>query len=288
MIKKILFFTVIIISICVQANDNNIDIIDPDKSSIDESMDAETQETIKKSVDQITDILEKNVPVLIDPEVIDENKDEITLEKNKNQKIDYSGLRSVEFSESMAIIQKSILDKSQRIQWNLSAGLVTTETYYRVFSGMFDVTYHFNETYGIKLFYYHFSALARDEIKDLESKQSLNVQNLIHLKNYYGLSAYWNPIYGKMSLFNEKIFQYDTFFNLGAGTVNTKTSSNSVGVHFGLGNLFTLTDNSALRFDLNWIFYKAININAVEQNANSIVLTVGYSGFWLDGAKVGL
>lgn len=284
--KTWLLFFLIFTTTFVYAKDYDVNIVDVDgtTAATDELENVGT-ENINKSVDQITQVLEKNVPASIEATEIDDGSGEIALKKSPSEKIDYSNLRSVQFSDSMAIVQKSILDKSGRIQWHLSGGLVTTETYYRTFGLLADFTYHMSEFFGVKLFGYVFEASGRDELNDLEKIQSLSVQNLIHLKNYSGIATYWNPIYGKMTLFNEKIIQYDTFFNLGAGYVNTKTSTNTIGIHGGLGNLYTLSDSSALRFDLNWVFYKAINLNGQEQDANSIVLTVGYSGFFLEGKR---
>lgn len=276
---SIFYFLFIIFYFSAYAESSDLKVIDLDQNQITSQDEKEADsETVIKSVDKVSETLEKNI-ILDRENPEDEDSDQIILKQKQTEKIDYSNLRSIQFSDSMAIIQKSILDKSHRFQWNLSAGLVTTETYYRTFGVLADVTYHFSEMWGVKIFGYFFESVGRDELNDLENKQRLEVKNLIHLKNYAGLSVYWNPIYGKMTLFNEEIFQYDTFFNIGAGTVNTKTSKNTVGVNFGLGNLYTLSRNSALRFDLNWIFYKAINTIGAEQNANSLILTIGYSGF---------
>lgn len=264
----------------------NIDVIDLEESQATEYLNDQVEiksQDVDQEIDQVSELLEKNIPSSSEIVGWEEESPEIIILKNENKKIDYSNLRSIQFTDSMAIVQKSILDKSHRLQWNLSGGLVTTETFYRTFGLLVDATFHFNEKYGIKVFNYLFDSIERDEINDLRQTQRLNVENLVHLKNYYGIAAYWSPIYGKMTLFNEKIYQYETFLSIGTGSVKTKVKEGSTSGHIGIGSLFTLSDSTALRFDLNWIFYRTINVNAVEQDANSIVLTVGYSYFSFEG-----
>jgi len=249
-----------------------------------ESVSKDAEKAIEENVDRISNMLEKNIPT--NTQVIEDTDtgfEGSLSDAKKNNRAQYNDIRSNEFSDRLGIVQKNILNKTHRIQVFGGLTLVPTDVYYRSFGGQLNVGYHFNEIYGVNLFGYFFQSSARAEVDQIADKQKIAVDSLLFLKNYYGLNLNLSTIYGKMTLFNQSITPFEIFFNLGAGSVDTRTSKQSVGLHAGLGSLYTLSKDSGVRFDLNWVFYKSKNLNGAEQNANSLMLTVGYSGFLLEG-----
>ncbi len=242
---------------------------------------------IEKSVDVISDQLEKNFQLQKEYINEDDNLSGDLKEKDIAPKANYNNIRSNEFNQSLGIVQKNLLEKTNAIQYFGGVTLVPTEVYYRTFGGQAGANYHLNEKYGLGLLGYFFSSSARGEINQLEKTQRVSVENLIYLKSYYAAQFYLNTIYGKVAYFNQSIVPFETYFNLGAGRVTTKSSSEAVGLHVGLGNLFTMSPKTGLKVDLNWLFYRAKNLNNQEQDANSILLSVSYAGFYKLGSESG-
>lgn len=242
---------------------------------------------IEKSVDVISDQLEKNFQ--LQKEYVNEEDDSLAGDLKSQgigSKANYNNIKSNEFNESLGIVQKNLLEKTNAIQYFGGLTLVPTEVYYRTFGGQAGANYHFNEKYGVGLLGYFFSSSARGEIDQLE-KQNIGVQSLIYLKSYYAAQFYLSTIYGKMAYFNQSIIPFETYFNFGAGRVTTKSSSEAVGLHVGLGNLFAMSQTTGLKVDINWLFYRAKNVNNQEQDANSLLLSLTYAGFYKLGSEAG-
>ena len=254
-------------------------------SQADKNGSVEANKNIDNIVDGIGSQLEKNsqfFDTTDDYTEINQNaldSKDIYFKKNKIQKADFKNLRTETYSNYIGVVQKNILNKTSKFQIYAGFASSVNDTYYRTLGAQTNLSYHLNEKYGVTLFGYFLSSSPRSEIKDIENNQGLTVDSLVYLKSYYGASAYFNNIYGKMSLFNEKIVPFEVFFNLGCGYVGTQSSSQNLGVHGGVGALFTLDTNRGIKFDLNWLFYNSKNILNETSTSNSILLTVGYSYF---------
>lgn len=247
---------------------------------------ADSGDDIEGTVDSISNVLEKNIPT--SEEVLDDDESVVTntIKKgNASDRADYNQIRSNEFQSNLGIVQKNFLTKTGRIEVYGGLSLVPTEVFYRTFGGQLNVGYHFNEAWAINGLGYFFTSAARGEIDDLKKINEVNVESLIYLKSYYALSVYWNTIYGKMTYFNQNITPFEIFFTGGFGRVRTQSASENFGVHVGLGNTFYLSRNSGVRVDLNWVFYQSKDINNKNQNANSILLSIGYSGFYPESTE---
>lgn len=246
---------------------------------------SDNSENIDQVVDGISRQLENNNSFFESAEeTVDSDSQEITIKDkifkdSRLQRADYKNLRTTNYSNYIGAVQKNILNKTGRLQFFGSFATSTNDIYYRTIGLQGNISYHFNEKYGVSAFGYAMTSTPRSEIKDIEANQGLTVDSLVYLQSYYGLSLYLNTIYGKMSLFNEKIVPFELFFNFGGGTVNTKHSSGNPGLHAGVGSLFTLDENSGIKFDLNWLFYSSKNLINETSNSNSIILSVGYSYF---------
>ncbi len=243
---------------------------------------------IEKSVDVISDQLEKNFQ--LQKEYINEEDDNLSgdfISQGIGSKANYNNIKSNEFNQNLGIVQKNLLDKTHAIQYFGGLTLVPTEVYYRTFGGQAGAIYHLNEKYGVGILGYFFTSSARDEINKLESIQEVGVENLIYLKSYYAAQFYLNTVYGKVAYFNQSIIPFETYFNFGAGRVTTKPSSEAVGLHVGIGNLFALSEAKGVKVDINWLFYRAKNLNGQEQDANSILLSLTYAGFYKLGSEAG-
>jgi outer membrane beta-barrel protein len=224
-------------------------------------------------IQSVESVLERNVP---------EGAPKVQL-SNKLQKpqstIDYSQLKSDRNLSDTVVIQKTYMPKSNRVQLFGGFTYATNDVFFRTIGAQLRAGYHFNETWGLELTSFFLTSQDTAEKKDLAGKQRLGVENLTTPQSMYGLNVYFSTIYGKLALEDRKIIPFEFYQTIGVGQVNTKPSSTGSSIYFGLGDLFSISKNSAIRADLSWFFYNSKTINGDTQSANTIFLTIGYGRF---------
>lgn len=221
-------------------------------------------------VSELEDALEKEDQLI-------QKKNEVPVKENKQQ-INYSDIKTATPFSDLAIVQKNYMPKTGRQQINFGLALVPSDIFYNSVGGDLKWGYHFNETWGLELQGTFLGSSKSKPSRDLESKQAVEVTNLVQLKSFLGANIYFSNIYGKTALWDRKIFPFEIYQTLGAGMVQTGLSS-STGVRVGLGELFTLDKDSAVRLEISALFYNATNINGVQEMNNSLFLTLSYEKF---------
>ncbi len=218
--------------------------------------------------------LERNIPKRINPEMttipsVGKKKDALEVETAKDSNAD----------SQVVVIQKNYMPKTGR--FNLSGGvtLFPSDVFFKTFGAQARGGYHLNEKWGIELSGILLTSSKSAELIDLEEKQSVTASNLATLKSYVGANIYFSSMYGKYALADRKIFPFEIYQTLGAGTVATDKSS-SLAFSAGLGQLLSLSRNEALRFDLSLLFYTTATVNKDKQQAMSLLLTLAYDGFF--------
>lgn len=92
------------------------------------------------------------------------------------------------------------------------------------------------------------------------------------------LDLLWAPLYGKVSLFSERILHFDTYLTVGPGVFATDAAVNPA-VNVGIGQRYFLTDWLVARIELrDYIFVDARNGESDIQNL--LVLGFALSGFF--------
>ncbi|MEN0059566.1 MAG: outer membrane beta-barrel domain-containing protein [Bdellovibrio sp.] len=198
----------------------------------------------------------------------------------KKQRAEYTGVQTESFYSDLAIIQKNYMPKTERLQVSLGGTLLPSDVFYRTLGASGKVSYHFTEAWGLEAFGYFFTSSEREEVKKLESEQNLSVKSLVSLSSFYGLNLYFNSIYGKTALLNNKIIPFELYQTIGVGKVRTTDSEEATSFQVGIGDIFSLTRSSALRVDLTWAFYNTRNYLGQEQASNSLFLTLSYGHFF--------
>ena len=213
-----------------------------------------------------------------------ENEDQLIQKKNEvpskesKQQISYLDIKTATPFSDLAIVQKNYMPKTGRQQVNIGLALVPNDIFYNSLGGDLKWGYHFNETWGMELQGTFLTSSKSKPNRDLESKQDVQVTNLVQLKSFLGANLYFSNVYGKTTLWDRKIFPFEIYQTLGAGTVQTGLS-NSTGFRVGLGELFTIDKNTAVRLEISALFYNAKNINGAEEMNNSLFLTLSYEKF---------
>ncbi|MGZ3769467.1 MAG: outer membrane beta-barrel domain-containing protein [Bdellovibrio sp.] len=224
----------------------------------------------QKDIDFVERLIESN-----------SNKFEVVqpAEKKANVKInkaEYAGVQSESFYSDLAVIQRNYMPKTQRIHLSGGLSLLPSDVFYRTIGVNLKASFHLNETWGIETFGYTFSSQARDEIKDMENTQKLDVKNLVSVKAFYGVNVYFNSLYGKTAFVNRRIIPFEIYQTLGIGKVRTQDSQESTSLQIGIGDMFSLSRSSTFRVDLTWAFYNAHNYLGEDQASNSLFLTLSY------------
>lgn len=233
-----------------------------------------------KEIDKIEEVLETNFPKIEEEPAPSTESSSKIIPSQSRQKADFSEVDSTIMYSDLAVFQKNFMPKSGRV--HLTAGLVTvpTDVFYLTGGLALKAVYHFSEAWGLEAFANILTSSARDEVGNISSKNNVSVKNLVSLKSFMGMNAYYNFIYGKLSLWDKKVLPFEIFNTVGLGSMTNSGNYQSSSLQVGVGGLFSLSRSHALRLDLNWAFYQTKNIQDKTVNENSTFLSLGYSWFF--------
>lgn len=253
------------------------EIQDPHVQTSEKTQQQQSQDE-EKDIDFVEKTLETNTKVFRNAPARSLNP------QRKKQRVEYSAVQSKSFYSDLAVIQKSYMPKTGRLQLSGGGTLLPSDVFYRTIGLNGKVSYHFTETWGLEAFGYLFTSQERDEVSKLESQQKLSIKSLISIKSFYGLNLYFNSIYGKTALLNDKIIPFELYQTIGVGKVTTKESKEATSLQIGIGDIFSVSRSNAIRLDLTWAFYNTSNYLGQEQAANSLFLTISYGRFFPEPA----
>lgn len=249
----------------------------PSGENSDKATEPQNQEE-EKDIDFVEKTLETNTNVFRNAPVRSVNP------QRKKQRVEYSTVQTKSFYSDLAVIQKSYMPKTGRLQVSGGGTLLPSDVFFRTVGVNGKVSYHFTETWGLEAFGYLFSSQEREEVRKLESEQRLSIKSLVSISNFYGLNLYFNSIYGKTALLNDKIIPFELYQTIGVGKVTTKESKEATSIQVGIGDIFSISRSSAIRVDLTWAFYNTANYLGQEQASNSLFLTLSYGHFFPEPA----
>ncbi|MCC2678067.1 MAG: hypothetical protein K0R29_643 [Pseudobdellovibrio sp.] len=193
---------------------------------------------------------------------------------------DYSKVISQESYNDYSIVQRNYMPKSNRTQLKLGLSSVTNDVFYSNIGLGLGVAYYFNETWGAGITGTYLNSSRNSYAQNIRDVQLVNIENLVTLKNTYGINVLFTPVYGKWSLLNKKVIPFELYMQGGVSQITNQSNAVSTAMTVGLGQLISLTRSSALDINLNWYFYTTKNINNQDQSNNSMLLTVAYCMFW--------
>jgi outer membrane beta-barrel protein len=193
---------------------------------------------------------------------------------------DYSNIISQTSYSDYSVIQRNYMPKSSRTQFKAGLSSVTNDVFYSNIGLGLGAAYFFNETWGVGLTGTLLTSNRNSYAENILDVQLVNIENLVTLKNTYGLNILFTPIYGKWSLQNKKVIPFELYFQGGFAQVSNQSNVASTAMTFGLGQLISLTRSSGLDINIDWYFYNTTNINNQQQSNNSMLLTVAYCWFW--------
>ncbi len=182
--------------------------------------------------------------------------------------------------QEVAVIQKRYLPKTGRFEFHGGLTTITNDSFYLSGGAEARIAYYFREAHGVELFYFNFGTSERQIKTDLRDINAVATTSLIRAHSYIGLDYKWTPMYGKLTLFNQRLVPFDLYFSFGAGGTGTTTSSAAPTVHLGTGQLFALSKRTAFRWDFSWNFFADKGISGTYQSFNNLFLSAGVSFFY--------
>ncbi len=222
-----------------------------------------------------------------------ENKNETVAEKapKVNVKVEkIADLNKLASFSEISVIQKKYLPKTERFQLYAGVGTTTNSPWFLNLGAKFNLGYYFTESFGIELSGIILSNSERQVSKEIRDNNSLQPEKFVNTKNYMGADIVWAPIYGKLSLLNERIIPFDMYFSAGGGTSSTNSQEGSVPtIHIGTGQIFAINKAFAFRWDYSWSFFQATPFIAngsasssqpLKNSYNDLILTAGFSFFF--------
>ncbi|MBC7792534.1 MAG: outer membrane beta-barrel domain-containing protein, partial [Clostridia bacterium] len=93
--------------------------------------------------------------------------------------------------------------------------------------------------------------------------------NFNHQKYVGRAELIWAPIYGKLNLFAEEVFHFDTFLSAGGGYMGFDSDGGSVVGTLALGQHYFLSDWMALRIDIRDQIY-SMDVNPSSGGGKNI------------------
>ncbi len=187
--------------------------------------------------------------------------------------------RLADFKE-VSVIQKRYLPRTDRFQLFVGPSITLNDPWFNVFGGTLRGTYNLREAWGVEVGYSFLSSEKTQALKELNKENRTAAESIVEAKSYYNIDLNWTPIYGKMTWLDQKIVYYDTYFSLGFGGTEIQTGDSQATIHFGFGQIFSVSKKMAYRWDLSWNLYEARQIDAGEGTFNNVFLSAGISFFF--------
>lgn len=227
-------------------------------------------------IDQVEAEIGRNAPKQSVQDL--EKKDDAKFEK-------FSDLGKLAPFSEISVIQKRYMPKTGRFQAYGGLNYLTNDPWYWGVGATLKLGYFFTEAYGIEGTYSAFSTSEKQPIKDLRDNHAVSTSSLTTTKSYMGLDFVWTPVYGKLSLGNQKIVPFDMYFAFGGGNSGTSDSQTAGTLHFGTGQIFAISKSMGFRWDFSWNRFSAAvrdetTGNSTTNSTDNLFLTLGVSFFF--------
>ena len=186
----------------------------------------------------------------------------------------------------ISVIQRRFMPKTGRVSASLLSVFTLSSEFFLHTGAEAHLTYHFLEKHGLELSGYYVFSFNRGVTSRLADELEANVAELQPIgKSFFGLTYKWMPVYGKITFNNKRILAFDTFFNLGLGMsgINRQQKGQAGQMVWeptallGLGQVFAITRDLGLRWDLRWhVTMEVETMNFLD----NILFSIGLSYYY--------
>jgi outer membrane beta-barrel protein len=173
-------------------------------------------------------------------------------------KLQFSDLsKMIPFSD-VSVIQKKFLPKVNRFQFHIGGTYLSNNPFYDTVGLVGRLAFNFTDSIGLELNGMVFNGSPKYITEDLKDVHGILASSIVSATSYYGLDLMLIPFYGKITWLDERIIPYDFFLNLGIGLTNlTDIEDPASTFHVAIGQIYALTKNFVVRWDLSGNIYQA-------------------------------
>ena len=162
--------------------------------------------------------------------------------ENKAKHTEHAGKT---LAERIPPVTRRVFVKTGRFQLTPAVGLSLNDPFFKNYIIQGGLAYHVSEMFAVGLQGEYYASSA--DVVNVTGGSGSAAFN--HPKYAARLEVIWSPIYGKLNLFAEEVFHFDTFLSAGAGYVGLDTDSSVAGT-IAIGQHFFVSEWGAIRWDL--------------------------------------
>ncbi len=180
-------------------------------------------------------------------------------------------------------MQKREVERDNRVEIGINDGIVAGGDPYTNTNNLGgQIDYHFSPKFSLGARYYQSANTINSEGKRVleqadrirQTDPSYPRPDIDHVKDTYLGTISWYPFYGKLSLADLAVTQFDIYFMGGAGTVNLGSGSATTYTG-GLGVAFWITNHFSTRLEARYQGYKDNPSDGSSRQMDLTVLTLG-------------
>jgi outer membrane beta-barrel protein len=158
-----------------------------------------------------------------------------------------------ENNTEVEVVQNRLYSKKRTFELSGFVGGVSTDPFASDWSFGGSLGYHLNEYFALNLVYW------KDNVSNSSTYNSFvasngAVPNTDLPKSFKGAEIAFSPLYGKLSVLNQKIVYFDTHLLLGGG-IRELESGNAGSLLLGIGEQIYLSKHFSLRVDYRLLRY---------------------------------
>lgn len=240
------------------------------------------QNNEEENINEVESILDKDN---------EKDTEEIAAPSGKDEAIPDSiaNLKNLQPFSDVAVIQRKFLPKTKRFELYGGGSAIVNNAFFMNFGPSIRFGYNFTENIGIEALFMYLTTSNRDVTNDLLDKRGVRTDGLVAPDVYLGGNFVWTPIYGKMSLFENRIVPFDMYFSAGGGITTTNKKESTPTIEIGAGQRFAMSKKMAFRWDFTWNFYSANyqqastsggTLPSIKGSFDNLFLSLGFSFFF--------
>lgn len=155
----------------------------------------------------------------------------------------------------IAVLQRRFLPKTKRFELSAAGGAIFDNPFFVNVTLGLRFGFYFTEKYGVEANYHLATDLQSPVVDDLYKRGVKVSQSLTIPRRYYGLDFKWNPVYGKLAVWNRSIVPFDNYYLLGLGQVLTLANQSISALHMAVGFMFAHSKSWAFRPEVSFYTY---------------------------------
>jgi len=201
------------------------------------------------------------------------------LKKLKAKKL--SDLAKLSPFSDVVVIQRRFMPKTNRGAFSVLSTFNLSSAFFLNPGIGGRASYNFLEKHGVEIQGYYVFTINRAVTNQLANIGARVKEQLPVTNAFFGIAYQFLPSYGKVAFFNWQILSFDTFFTLGGGMSAIQQRRQTIvepTTSLGIGQVFAITRDLGLRWDLKW--HLTIETRNNYTLLNDILFSIGFSYYY--------